>query len=95
MAYVFLGMSQHSPAILGGESCYSGSFHPVPKKTAEFMLSAVQELPEVGGQGEGKVVGGVVERRRPRRYETQKHTAVCGQPPTVLADPPQQAANPS
>lgn len=50
-------MSEHSPAILGGEeSCYSESFHPVLKKIAEFTLSVVQELPEVGGQWEGKVV---------------------------------------
>lgn len=75
---------------------YSESFHPVPKKIAEFTLSVVQELPEVGGQDRwSRSGGGGEERWRPERYETHKHTAVCGQPPTVLADPPQQAANPS
>lgn len=90
-------MSEHSPAILGVGGGYSESFHPVPKKIAEFTLSVVQELPEVGGQGEGKVVQEEVGGGgwRPGHYETHKHTAVCGQPPTVLADPPQQAANPS
>lgn len=33
--------------------------------------------------------------QRPEHYETHKHTAVCGQPPTVLVDPPQQSTNPA
>lgn len=66
---------------------------------AEFSLSAVQELPEAGGKGgPGRWGAGGTspdQRWRPEHYETHKHTAVCGQPPTVLADLPQQATNPS
>lgn len=59
------------------------------------MLSAVQELPEVGGKG-GPGWGGQVQTNAGHR-SIMKHTntQLCGQPPTVLADPPQQAANPS
>lgn len=60
------------PAILGGGLCYSESFHPVPKKIAEFTLSAVQELPEVGGKG-GPGWGGQVQTNAVGR-SIMKHT---------------------
>lgn len=87
-------LSEHSSTILEGESGYFESFHAVPN-ISEFMLCAVQELPELGGQWEGKVVWGRSQSQRLKHYETHKYTAVCGQPPTALADPPQQATNPS
>lgn len=91
-------LSEHfSPAVPQGESCSFESFHAVPE-ISEFLLSVVLELHElrsVGGKGGSGLEPKAETGQRPEHYETSKHTAVCGQPPTVLADPPQQPTNPS